>query len=168
MRGNLDNPPVVVRTSRWKALWGLLGSIFFVGAAIAILRDPAKQSHFWIAYAGAAFFGLGIPIFIALLLRPHTLEIGPSGLVWRNLFRTESFRWRDVRDFRPYRPSAKVITPAIGFDFADDYKPQQRRFRWVVRQCTGVAGSLGSGWELNAAELANLLNAARARWATDH
>jgi len=57
----------------------LVVCILFVGAFILMLRDPAEQSL--IAYAGAAFFGLGIPVFAARLLRPDTLEIGPSGLV---------------------------------------------------------------------------------------
>jgi hypothetical protein len=33
---------------------------------------------------------------------------------------------------------------------------------------TGVEGSLGTGWELSAADLAELLNKARARWAKNH
>jgi len=146
----------------------LLVCILFAGMAIATLRDPAQQSPSWIAYVGAAFFGVGIPIFAARFLRPDTLEVGPSGLVWRNLFRSTSFRWHDVRDFRPYRPTSKIRSPHIGFDFADDYKPEERGSRAVVRQLTGVAGSLGGGWELDAADLANLLNAARARWVSDH
>jgi hypothetical protein len=107
MQGSLDNPPVIVRSSRRTALWMLLVSILFSGTFIAMLRDPAQQSQSWIAYAGAAFFGLGIPIFAARLFWPDTLWIGPSGLIWHSVFRRMSLRWRDVRDFRPYRPTAK-------------------------------------------------------------
>jgi hypothetical protein len=166
MQVSLDNSPVIVRSSQRTALWMLVVCILFVGVFILMLRDPAEQSNSLIAYAGAAFFGLGIPVFAARLLRPDTLEIGPSGLVWRSLFRSTSFRWRDVRNFRPYRPTARVRSPHIGFEFADDYQPERRGSREAVRQFTGVEGSLGGGWEIDAAELVDLLNAAQARWAS--
>jgi hypothetical protein len=166
MQGSLDNPPVIVRSSRRTALLMLLVCVAFTGTSIAMLRDPAQPS--WIGYACAVFFGLGIPIFAARLSRPDTIWIGPSGLIWRSVFRTMSLRWRDVRGFRPYRPTAKVISAHIGFDFTDDYKPDQHGSRGVVRQLTGVEGSFGGGWELDADELASLLNEARARWVDNH
>lgn len=164
MQGSLDSPPVIVRSSQRTTLWMLLVSILFTGASITMLREPAKQSQLWIDYACAVFFGLGIPIFSARLFRPDTLFIGPSGLVWRSVFRSMSLRWHDVRNFRPYRPTALVRSAHIGFDFADDYKPEQHGSRGVVRQLTSVEGSFGGGWELDAAELAKLLNGARAKW----
>ena len=38
----------------------------------------------------------------------------------------------------------------------------------TVKALTSVEGSFGGGWELGAAELADLFNQARAHWATDH
>jgi hypothetical protein len=166
MQSNPDNLPIVVRSSRRTALLMLVGCIVFVGIFILMLRDPhrAGQSQTFIAYIGAVLFGLGIPIFFVRLVRPDVLEMTPSGLVWRSLFRTTSFRWRDVKNFRPYRPTSLVRNPHVGFDYADDYQPEKRGSRAAIRQFTGVEGSLGGGWDLAAGELAALLNSAHARW----
>ena len=119
MQGSLDSPPIIVRSSKWTALWMLLVSILFVDIFVLMLRDPnpTKQSQLLIAYTGAGFFGLGILVFFTRLLRPDTLEIAPSGLTWRSLVRSMSFRWQDVRDFRSYRPTARVRSPHVGFRF---------------------------------------------------
>jgi hypothetical protein len=170
MQGSLDSPPIIVRSSKWTALWMLVVSILFVGIFVLMLRDPntTKQSQLLIAYTGTGFFGLGILVFLTRLLRPDTLEIAPHGLILCSLVRSMSFRWEDVRDFRSYRPTARVRSPHVGFDFADNYKPGKRASRLALRQFAGVEGSLGGGWELDATELAHLLNSARARWTSDH
>ncbi len=166
MQGNLDNPPIIVRGSHWTALWMLIAAVVFVVGGIAMLRqpDPSRQSQELIAYAIIIFFGLGIPIFATRLLRPDNLEIAPSGLTWRNLIRTSSWRWRDVTNFRAYRPMRRSRGLHIGFDFAADFEPQQRGTRAATKTMTGVEGSVGGGWEIDAAELAALLNSARTRW----
>ena len=55
----------------------------------------------------------------------------------------------------------------IGFDFTDSYRARYGGPCGLGKGMTGVEGSLGTGWELSAAELAELVNQARARWATD-
>jgi hypothetical protein len=164
MQGSFDNPPVVVRASRWTAMWMLAVSILFVGGFILMLRDPRLKEPWQViaACASALLFGFGIAALARGLLRPSTLEMTPSGLVWRGTFRTTSFPWSDIKDFRPYRPSPRVISRHVGFDFAG--QAENRRVVQAARWLTGVGGSLGGGWELDAAELSELLNSARTRW----
>jgi protein-tyrosine phosphatase len=166
MQGSLDRPPIVVRSSRWTALWLLIAGGAFVAVGVGMVGHPraGHPSDPAFGYFSIVFFGLGVVFFAARLLRPDELELGPAGLIWRNFVRTRSWRWRDVWNFRPYRPTARVRSAHIGFDFADDYEPQNRGGREITRRLTGVEGSVGGGWELRAADLADLLNTARARW----
>jgi hypothetical protein len=55
----------------------------------------------------------------------------------------------------------------LGLDFTDSYRARKGRVGHAVKALTSVEGSFGGGWELSAAELADLFNQARARWATD-
>jgi hypothetical protein len=51
-----------------------------------------------------------------------------------------------------------------GFDFSDSYHGRNDRLL-RNKAMGGVEASLGSDWELRAADFADLLNQARARWA---
>jgi hypothetical protein len=162
MQGSLDLPPIVIRSSRITAALMLLICTGFVAIGIWIVRDPAEDHV--AAYLASAFFALGIPLFMWRLVRPDVLTLTPEGINWRSIFRTSSFRWDEVQDFRPYAPSGKATSKHVGFDFSASYHAQHGALSRTARQLTGVDGSLGGGWELGATDLADLLNNARARW----
>jgi hypothetical protein len=159
MLGSLQSPPIIVRSSRRKWFLILCAAVFFVWAAL--LPDlPAVMK-----YLGLFFFGAGIPIAVFKLIKPDTLEINPQGIEWRSSFQTQHYRWRDVANFRTYRPTSKTPNSHVGFDFAPEYTAK-RAARSVAKHLAGVEGSLGGDWEISASELANMLNAGRAQWLT--
>jgi len=161
MEGDLDQPPVVIRSSQRTSWWLLIASVVFVAGGVLMLRDPTQNPI--VGYLAIIFFGAGIPIFAWRLIRPEVLTVSPDGLTWRSAFRTMHFRWDAVQRFRAYSPTG-TISKHVGFDFTDS-QTQSKGLRQTAKALTGVEGALGSGWELSAADLADLLNAARARWA---
>lgn len=161
MQGSLDMPPIVIRSSRTMAALMFLISAGFVATGAFMLRISTQDR--WIAWLVMGFFGLGLPLFAWRFIRPDMLTLAPGGITWRSIFRTGHWNWDDVRGFRPYKPSPKTISKHVGFDFTAGYGVQAQS-RHLAKALTGVEGSLGSGWELDAAELCDLLDKARARW----
>ena len=162
MQGSLDDPPIVIRSSRWKAALFLLIAAGFVAIGIWMLTDP-KASH-WMAWLGIAFFGLGIPIFGLRVIRPDRLTLAPDGIIWRSVLRTSRWQWTDLHGFRPYSPTGGA-SQHVGFELTNSHQRRDGGIRGAAKALTGVEGSFGDGWELSAAELADLLNRARTRWA---
>jgi len=166
MQGSFDAPPIIIRSSRGKSALMLLISITFVASGMLILRDPKQSAT--MAWLVMIFFGAGIPIFGWRLVRPDVLTLTHDGITWRSIFRTSQWAWDDVGNFRAYAPTRKTISKHLGFDFTDRYNAKRGGSRGIVKAITSVEGSLGTGWELSAADLAELLNKARVRWATDY
>lgn len=158
MQGSLDQPPIVIESSRSKTI--LLIVICTVFVAIGWWMTHSGQTKDVVfAWLGIGFFGLGIPAGLIQLVRPATLEIGPTGVTLRTVFRAHSYRWSDVKDFRVFQiKSAKLI----GFDFTDSY-PGQRALSGMNRSIAGVEASL-PGLSIGADQLCELLTAAQARW----
>jgi hypothetical protein len=167
MLGSLQNPPIIVGSSRRKWFLILCGAVIFVWAALHNFNNPnagLKATIF--GYLSIFLFGAGIPIAVYKLIRPSTLEISPEGIKFKNLFQTRHYRWRDVANFRAYKPTRKSLSNHVGLDYASDYNPATHAARSAAKRLTGVEGSLGGDWEIGASELANLLNAARTQWFT--
>jgi hypothetical protein len=144
----------------------LIISIIFVAAGVLILRDPKQNPA--VGYLGIAFFGLSIAVFVWRLIRPEILIVAPEGITWRSAFRTSHWQWSDLQSFRPYSPglAGRSISKGLGFDFTDSYYARNKRPRdSTVKAIAGVEGSFGGGWELSAADLADVLNKARIKWA---
>jgi hypothetical protein len=165
MQGSLDAPPIVIRSSRTYSALMLLIAAGFVAIGAFMLRDPKESAA--ISYLIMIFFGAGIPLFAWQLIRPGVVTLGPDGVTWRSPFRTVHYRWDDLQNFRPYKPTSKTISKHLGFDFTDSYHASHGGPKSVTKAMTGVEGSLGSGWGLSADELAELLNQAQAHWASD-
>jgi hypothetical protein len=137
--------------------------IFSVVFLIACVLIPDKTPK-W--YVGIALFGLGIPVFAWRFIRPDILIVAPDGITWRSALRTSHWQWSDVHRFRPFSAGGRrSISKQLAFDFTDSYRGRSRWLRRTVKAMTGVEGSLGRGWELSVADLADLLNKARIRWA---
>ena len=162
MQGSLNAPPIVIGSSRTYAALMLVIAAVFVAIGAFMLRDPKESAT--ISWLIMIFFGAGIPLFAWQLIRPSVLTLVPDGVSWRSPFRTVHYRWDDLQNFRPYKPAAKSISKHLGFDFTDSYHAKRGGPYGLAMVMTGVEGSLGGGWELGAAELAELLNQARAQW----
>lgn len=163
MQGSLDQPPITVRSSQSTSLLMLLIAVVLVAIFIQMMKDP-EQSRL-VVWLGLVLFAACIPLFAWRLIRPDILILAPDGITWRSLLRTVHWSWDDVQGFRAYKPAPKAISKHVGFDFTPSYHAGSSGLRQAAKALTGVEGSLGGGWEIDAAELADLLNRARARWA---
>jgi hypothetical protein len=154
MQDSLDQPPIVIRSSSKNAALMLVIAIIFVTICVFILRDPAQNRL--IAYSGIVLFGLCVPLFAWRLFRPDSLTISTHGIAWRDALRTTHWAWEDVQAIRAFRPSSKNIIKHLGFDFTDSYHAKRGGLLILAKAMTGVEGSLGSGWEMSATDLAEL------------
>jgi hypothetical protein len=86
-------------------------------------------------------FGIGLLYFGWQLLDPNTITLAPEGLGWRTSFGRRHWAWNQISNIR-----------ALPWG----------QFGWDV---DGKSQSIfGFGWETGTRKLADLMNAARARW----
>jgi uncharacterized membrane protein YhaH (DUF805 family) len=158
MLGSLDQPPIVVRASRARAAWLVVGSAVFVAIGL-FLWEPKDSDVERLLCIG--FFGLCGAIGLGTLIVPNRLEIGPTGLTQRVLWRTTRIAWTDAHNFRP--AIIGLTNRTVGFDYLTE-RPKRMALRALNTALAGVQGSLQPGWEIAPQALANLLNDARERW----
>jgi Bacterial PH domain len=161
MQGSLDRPPIVIYSSRSKAMLLLLTSFALVAAAVFTVHSP--NANHLIGYLGVGFFGLGIPIFGWSVMRPDRLVLSPEGITRHTLFGSRHLKWQDVHAFRPYTPRSQMTVQMLGFDFVDS-SDRSRTLTKIARWLSGVDGGFGTHWEMQLPDLADLLNRARAHW----
>lgn len=160
MQGSLGQPPIVIRSSRATAALMLSIVAGFVAIGLMMAQDPEESAV--IGYLMAGAFSLGIPVFAWRLVRPDTMTLTPDGISWQNMFRTDRWEWSEVQDFHAYKPTSRTIAKHVGFVFTNrgrDGAPGD-----AAEESTEATGSFGTGWELSAADLADLLNNARGLW----
>lgn len=159
MQGSLIQPPIVIRSTRWKLVAPLLGALLFVAGGVWMLSlgDPGKVTS---GLFTTGFFGLCALVLLVPLLRPSTLEIGREGVTERTAVRTTTYGWDQVRAFRVQKIAGRTM---VAFDFTQD-DPAQRRLRALSRSMAGAEGAFDNLWTIRPQALADLLNEARARW----
>ena len=148
MRGSLDQPPIVLRTDRRRALLRLLVLAVFASILSPVARTD-WMSNGW-AWTVIGIFGLLALASLWELVWPGRLVITPEGIELRDLWRRGRWTWAEARWFRP---AANRFYRFVGFD--DAREPSRRG---------GAINDLNQDWELAPADLAELLNRARARW----
>jgi len=157
MRADWNQPPVVVRGSRWRGLRaaaGLALAMAGLGGAMASVPGGTQLLPAWLALVG-----LSAALGAWIATSPTRLELTPVGLAEQRLFGTRRWAWTEVYDFRP--AVIGLSNRTVGFSFtAPPRAPLQR----LTAAVTGLEASLAPGWELDAPSLAALLNAARDRW----
>jgi hypothetical protein len=94
MQGSLDEPPVILRSSRWKCLLALGLCTFLFALMLLIIfqarSDGTPAIDVWFAYVLAAILGGVMPFGIFQLFRPNTLIISADGITWICPTRLES------------------------------------------------------------------------------
>ena len=156
MNGSLENPPIVIRGKRLRAVGMLILGVLMILPAAGIASGPDG----WLAalvptLAGLLFFVFGVWMMVA----PARLEIDAKGVRQTNLGRSKFYAWAEVHDFRP--TMVGLYRKMIGFDFLVDPAKKGGRTRRFNAALTGAEGSLLGGWEMPPETLANLLNHAR-------
>ena len=157
--GGTGEVAVVVLQSRRQAARLLLLSAIFVGlGAVLMAVTGGTEQRVW-GGVTIAFFGLGLVVFGWQLIRPGSLTIGSAGLTERVLGRTRRIAWSEAVNFRVWEFNRVQL---VAFD---DLRPAdvQARTR-AMNKALGAESALKAGWTVPAADLAALLNAARARW----
>ena len=157
---------IVLRPRRW--LWAVL--LAFVAAfTVAFVLWFIDTPHV-VPAALALFFG-AIAVLCVLQFFPRWahLRIAPDGLVLRHTMRTTRWEWNDIEHFVPYEIHHQYSsTKLVGFDRRDLTPARQSFFQTLARGMTGVDGSLPDTYGMRHEELAELLNVARDRYATEH
>ena len=157
MDGSLQAPPIVVRGSRRRGAWLVAGSVVFVACGAVEFGNGQRL----VALFTVAFFGLCGVIGLWTLIAPNNLQIAPSGITQRMLWRTRRFAWADIYNFRA--TTIGLTSKTVGFDFLKP-RPGREGLRKFNAAVAGVQGSLGPGWEIDSISLAALLNQAREQW----
>jgi hypothetical protein len=151
--------PRIIRGSRVKSLFYLLGSIGFVWIGFHMVRDGASLSGLiavklivfgWFCIV---FCSLGALASAWLFIRPRVLILDGSGLAIGSVRRTRlRIAWRDVQGFHVRKQKRYK---SIGFRFEPGAKtPLNRR--------PGIELSLsGGGWTLSTEKMVEVLNAYR-------
>ena len=158
--------PIVLNPSgkRWSgvlAICGVLG-----GACVAgMVAEPNV-----IAALGVLLFVPGTVI-AALQLIPGRayLRIAHDGLVVRTPFKTTRWAWNDIENFDAYEIQQRYTSSKhVGFDRRELTPERQGFWKTLNRGISGVDVGLPDTYGMRHTDLAELLNAARDRYATEH
>ena len=149
MQGDLQDPPIVIRTVRWKAVLHLVAVL-----VLAALCAPVARTDWWAngyVWCLAVVFGAVALASLWELIWPGRLLIDRNGFERRDLWRTYRWSWSEARHFAPAR---NRFYRFVGF--SQIQAPAGSRH--------GPADGLNQDWELEPAALADLLNRARTLW----
>jgi hypothetical protein len=156
MRGSLDNPPIIIVTSRSKFLLVLATCVAFMVSGIFMVRD-GRTDGYWIA----GFFGLGVIVALWRVRIPARLELSPEHLLWFTGNKTIRFRWVEIQEFVAWHPVRS--STQVGIIFAPGSRLDTSATGFMLR-AFDVSGSLGGSWEIKTSDLIRMLNTARERW----
>jgi hypothetical protein len=162
-------PRETYRSSSFRHLLLLIGSLGFVGASIFV------ATHGGIGAAvggtlGAGFFGLNAAVFAAIVLRPLTLVLDPDGFELAGGLLHEPHRtsWREVREFRVWRSGRWAAPKIVAYDFVSGWEPPANKPRVAQllkfnRQRGWPDAGLPAMWSISAIALCKKLNDYKAR-----
>jgi hypothetical protein len=163
MQGTFDQPPVVIKSSALKSFALMAGSALVAAFCWFDLSLNPSASH---AASGLVAFGLCVPYYAWLFLSPNVLTLSPDGLTLLTRWRSTRWSWDEVTHFRVI--SVHIASRHVGFDVTGQPSGPVSWAQSYMQYYVGYADaddSLGCGWEMSTGQLADLLNAARARWA---
>jgi len=147
-----------LRPTKVKNVVNLLISAAFVSLGVWLgLRGST------VGWFCAAFFGIGIVVFVLNLLPNSSfLALNNQGFTVRALYREHSYRWTDVEAFR-----VGIIgtlgwkrTRMVVFNFSSEYHATPR-LRKIALAVAGSEGALPDTYGLTLDQLADKMNTAR-------
>ena len=147
-----DLPDTMTLTSsRLKTFGLLLICLIFVATGLWMTTtDPENKLMGWFC---AAFFGLGLPVFIMQLLRPGHLTLSKDGFEQVILGRTLACKWTEVSEF------GIVKIKRNKFVSFSRYEDEGKMLAGISKSMTGGAsGMLGDNFGMKTTELAMLMN----------
>lgn len=151
--------PIKIQQSAVKAYLLLAGSFLFT--AVGVYDLHVSEGHRFILGAGVVFFGLGIPVFGTLIVRPQRLLLDSRGfqLLGGLRRRPTNVSWAEVDQFFLYNAGRAGIQ--IGYN----YKPEVNRFRRMrsINRAFGAEGMIPATWDIHPEILVQLLNEYRVR-----
>lgn len=151
-----ENMTLKPSKGKWLAL--LSSSLVFVALGIFLALDG--QIMGWFA---GGFFALGLPLSVIQLRGTSSwLKLGAEGFEQSMLGRKMASGWEDVSDFRIWKMKRGLFTvhTGVSFDRAED---AGKRLASVNQAIAGGSAALGDTYGMKAEELADLMNAFRAR-----
>jgi hypothetical protein len=153
-------PPrhTTIQGSRGKTLLYLAGSLAFTAIGVLMVADPHRGLKSWLC---VTFFGLCTAVFAVLLVRPHKLILDDNGFTLDGGLRRSprTTAWRDVETFFVYR------LPKAGKMIGYTLMPAVRKNTMMANLARnfGGDGALPKGWSMSPEQMAETLNAHRAR-----
>jgi hypothetical protein len=168
MHETFDNPPIIIRQSLGKLIltFGL-----WLSVAVALIPTLAGPHHdltiLGVEFSKAAIGDLlyaALFVFASLaavaafsIVNPERLILEPSGVTWKRLWGTRHLIWDDVERFHVGHASSRKVV----------FYNLSQRYLWEHPRRGAPLCQLGTSWEKNARELADLLNSAKAKWGED-
>jgi hypothetical protein len=148
-----------ITSYRGKTFLYLLLSLAFVAFAIFHLRTSDKD--LFMSWLCLIFFGLGVLVFLWLLIRPQRLLLDPEGFtVAGGMVRTpRKIYWRDVSEFLVF-PLPRGGT-MVGFKFVPGAGKQSAIGSFARR--FDVDGALPRSWPYSTNDMVDQLNDYRMR-----
>jgi hypothetical protein len=165
MQGSFDHPPIVIRSSRWKAgILTLVCLAFTIACAAMLMTEIPKGATFgdlWKAWLGVVFFGIGIVVALSALIWPGSLTLTPDGVQCRinigpGLSRSFGYAWKDIVEIRLWKPARGGKQVAVVL--TDEY-PRSRTLK-LNRQLFNIDNSFAGSWELSPPALCDLMTQA--------
>ncbi len=141
--------------SKLKTVGYLIIFLIFLVLGILFIMNTGEFTA-WIV---AAFGLLGGLVFIVQLIPESTyLLITPSGLTVKSLFRGNTYKWQDIKEFGVGAiPAGPTLRKMVLFNFEDSYK-KQATARALSKGISGYDGGLPDTYGKKPEELAALLN----------
>jgi hypothetical protein len=162
VRGSLDQPPIIIRQTRF--YWGALlaFSAIFAAAGIFILRS-ASSPFGSKAFAGFLLAGAcgGAWRLLNLFVNPDSLILDSAGLAMKTASGTLKLAWRDIADIAlipqdPFDAPTMEERPIPTCLLNDEAAKRTRLPNGRLK--------LGLAWGMEPAKFIDLLRAAKARW----
>ena len=152
MQGSVDNPPIIVQSSRARAVWQLSLSGCLAGWGLYQWLSTSQTP----SAAAAMVTGLAalmLAYAAQKLIKPDVLELSPKGLHYKIAWRNRRFHWNEIgifrEDRRPYGwPRLKTVVFSCNPDDPDKFYRVE----------------LGNQWEIDNKSLVEILDRAHARW----
>lgn len=149
-----ETKELIFYSSKLKFLGLLLLVIVFVVVGIWIGRTGE-----WFGYVVAAFFGLGIPIFIlAMFPNASYLKIQEDGFEFASLYRRSFVKWADIAEFGLLTQSKGFLTvnKMVGWDYVEHFE-ESINGRALSKSMSGLEAGLPDTYGMTAEELMALM-----------